>query len=172
MQSDCKNYFGFLVEEFSGIHLALCNLTAGHFTGLPETVTVTTWSRKNFENVVFRYVQAQRMFPLQMQNNDYNHIAFLNKHQILSTRFNVAFCGNSVNKFDCRAFGLFKTVTRGSHIKTLAILWYAQAWSIRPLQIHDNFLESLGYSKQTWHLLIRFKRSFLSQCDKYLLLPM
>ena len=59
----------------------------------------------------------------------------------------VAFCGNSVNKFECRAFSLFETVTRGSQMKTLAILWYAQAWIIRPLQIHNNFLESLGYSK-------------------------
>ena len=33
----------------------------------------------------------------------------------------MAFCGNSVNKFDCRAFSLFETVTRGSQIKTLAI---------------------------------------------------
>ena len=54
-------------------------------------------------------------------------------------------------------------MTRGSQIETLAILWYAQAWRIRPLQIHNNFFESLGYSKQTWHLLIRFKRSLLSQ---------
>ena len=57
-------------------------------------------------------------------------------------------------------------------IKTNVILWYAQPWRICPLQIHDNFLESLGYSKQIWYLLIRFKRSFLSQFDKYLLLPM
>ena len=96
------------------------SLTAGHFVYLRPWQTV--WSRKNFENVVFRYVQqAQRMFPLQMQNNFYNRTAFLNKHQILSTRFDVAFCGNSVNKFHCRVFSLFETMTRGSQIKTLAI---------------------------------------------------
>ena len=33
----------------------------------------------------------------------------------------MAFCGNLVNKFHCRAFSLFETVTRGSQIKTLAI---------------------------------------------------
>ena len=48
-------------------------------------------------------------------------LLFLNKHQILSTRFDAAFCGNSVNKFDCRTFSLFETVTRGSQIKTIAI---------------------------------------------------
>ena len=88
--------------------------------------------------------------------------AFLNKHQILSTRLDVALRGNSVNKFDCRAFSLFETMTRGSQIETVAILWYAQAWRIRPQQIHNNFLESLGYSKQRWYLLIRFKSRFLS----------
>ena len=87
-------------------------------------------------------------------------IAFLNKQQILSTRLNVAFRGNSVNKFDCQAFSLFETVTRGSQRETVAILWYAQAWRIHPQQIHNIFLESLGYSKQTLYLLIRFKRSF------------
>ena len=86
---------------------------------LLETVTDSVVTQ---EYVVFRYVQqAQRMFPLQMQNNFWNRIAFLNKHQILSTRFDVAFCGNSVNKFHCPAFSLFETVTRGSQIKTLAI---------------------------------------------------
>ena len=70
MQSDCKNYFGFLVEEFSGIqaHGSYAQMTAEHFVYLRPWQTV--WSRENFENVVFRYVQqAQRMFPLQMQNN-------------------------------------------------------------------------------------------------------
>ena len=46
---------------------------------------------------------------------------------MLLTRFDVAFCGNSVHKFDCRAFSLFETETRGTQIKTLAILWYASS---------------------------------------------
>ena len=74
----------------------------------------------------------------QIQNNFCNRVAFPNKHQILSICFYETFCGNSVNNFDCRAFSLFETVT-GSRNKTLAILWYAQAWRIRPLQIHTNF---------------------------------
>ena len=45
-------------------------------------------------------------------------------------------------------------MTRGSQTETVAILWYEQAWRIRPQQIHNNFLESLGYSKQRWYLLI------------------
>ena len=69
-------------------------------------------------------------------------IVFRNKLQILSTRFDEAFCENSVNNFDCRACSLFETVA-SSRIKTIAILWYAQAWRIRPLQIHNNFQNPL-----------------------------
>ena len=47
-----------------------------------------------------------------------------------------------MNNFDCQAFSLFETVA-GSGIKTIAILWYAQEWRIRPLQIHNNFQNPL-----------------------------
>ena len=50
-----------------------------------------------------------------------------------------------MNNFDGRAFSLFETVAvTGSRIKTLALLWYAQAWRIRPLQIHNNFSNGLA----------------------------
>ena len=63
----------------------------------------------------------------------YNRFAFLKKHQMLSLRFDETFCWNSVTNVDYRF-----TVT-SSGIKTLAILWYAQAWRIRPLQIYNIF---------------------------------
>ena len=63
--------------------------------------------------------------------------------QILSIHFDETFCGNLVNNFDCQAFNLFETMT-GSRITTIAILWYAQAWIISPLQIHNNFKNPLA----------------------------
>ena len=49
-------------------------------------------------------VKFLRIILLQIKNNVYNRFALLNKHQILSIRFDEASCGNSVNNFDCRAF--------------------------------------------------------------------
>ena len=103
---------------------------------------------------------------LQIQNNFCYRFAISNKHQILSTHFDETFCGNLVNNFDCRAFRLFETVTGSRIIKinlktNSAILWYTQAWIIRPLQIHNNFQNSLAVSNKH-RSFIRFERSFLS----------
>ena len=73
MQSDCKKYFVFAVEEFSGIMFSPSFLTAGHF------VYLTVWSPKNRE-----LGHARRICPLQIQNNFKNRFVFLNKQQILS----------------------------------------------------------------------------------------
>ena len=61
----------------------------------------------------------------------------------VSIHFDETFCENSVDNSDCRTFGLFETVV-SSRIKTTVILWYAQAWRIHPLQIHNNFQNRLA----------------------------
>ena len=61
----------------------------------------------------------------------------------VSIHFDKTFCEYSVNNSDCQAFSLFETVA-GSRIKTIVILWYAQAWRIHPLQIHSNFQNRLA----------------------------
>ena len=95
---------------------------------LLETVTSSVVSsRKNRE-----LGDVRRICPLQIQNNFQNRIVFPNKHQIQHA---------STTLF----FSLFETVN-GSGKKTLAILWYAQAWRIRQLflAIKKHRIFSLG----------------------------
>ena len=76
------------------------------------------------------------------QNTFQDRLTFLKKHQILSIGLIEDFSRNSVNISDCHIY-LFETVTC-SRIKTIVILWYAQACRIRPLQIPNNFQNRLA----------------------------
>ena len=114
IQCDSKNYFGFVVDKFSGHRHVLDSCVI--------TLLVTVSSRQSVQPS--KKLGEFLRIPLpQIQNNFYNHFAFPNKHQILSTRFDENFCGNLVKNSYCRAFSLFETES-GSQIKTVAILWY------------------------------------------------
>ena len=59
MQSDCKNYFGFVVEEFSGILRA--QLPAGHFC-LLETVTDSVVTQELRERGISVCTSSENVF--------------------------------------------------------------------------------------------------------------
>ena len=147
IQCDSKSYFGFVVDRFSELRHVLAILAYS----LKQTKCPAVKELEEF----------QRIILLQIQNNFYNRFALLNKHQIFSIRFNEAFCGNSVNNFDCRAFSLFETVA-GNRMKTIAILWYAQAWRIRPPQIHNNFQNCLAIPNKHRIFSLGSKEAFCS----------
>ena len=153
MQSDWKNYFGFLVDEFSGIQAhGRCALW------LLDTVYLrpwqTVWSRKNFENTWYfgMYNKLRECFHYKCKITFRIALLFwtnIKYSQHVSMWLSVRIRWTSLT---AGHFSLFETVTRGSQIKTLAIYGMHP-----PLQIHNSLLESLGYSKQTWHLLIRLE---------------
>ena len=87
--------------------------------------------------------------------NFYNHFLVSHNHQIYSVRFDDTFCGNSVNNLDvCRASSLFD--------------WDLDRQANSSTPNPQQFIESLGYSKDTSLFLIKFERSCWSQFDKYL----
>ena len=147
-----QNYFGFVVDKFSELRHVLDSCVISWSL----LVEVSSRQKNSWE---FLYRWSKLFF--------HNPFSFPNKHQILSVSFDVTFNGNSGNNFDYRrAIGIFETVS-GSLIKTLAILWHTSLGN-SSTTIPQQLLESLGNSKETSHLFIRFERSFFSQFEKYL----
>ena len=115
LQSDCKNYCRFVVvEEFSGLGILREIFDCWAFC-LLETVTAD----RPYDRVriiartgQFRYVQARRICPLQIQNKFYNRFAFVTNIRYSQVQFDETFCRKLVNNFDCRAFSLFISLKR------------------------------------------------------------
>lgn len=105
MQSDCKNYFWFVIEELSGILRALWVLailsTSDRDRQCDRARSIQFWYNAQL---------TWRICRLQIQNNFENRFLFLNYHQILTISFKEAFYGNLENNFDCRA-SVFEIVT-------------------------------------------------------------
>lgn len=95
MQSDCKQYFGFAVEEFAGITGESELFDCWAFCLLE---TVSSGSRKNRERG-----DVRRICPPQIQNNFYSRVVFqtsIKYSQNISTTLSVVIRSRLFKKLD------------------------------------------------------------------------
>ena len=113
IQYDSKSYFGFVEDNF----FEIVHTESATRNSCVITLLVAVSSRCPAVKELGEFL---RIILLQIRNNFYNRFALLNKHQILSMRFDENLCGNSAHNFDCRAFNLFD---KSSQVKSCQFLF-------------------------------------------------